>query len=304
MGDIIVRDYHENTLSSVWQYGLIDWDLLHSCLNVVVFSKESWAIFHYDEDVPGGKGAPCPAYSNECVPAGTYILLTPDGEPIDVGLTPMVARQRHPTISNTQSRTDAYRRRVRARDPCCLITGLQVERDDYSRFKAAHIYPRAYVIEWNRKGYPSQITDPAPNSEVGGSSKIDSVQNALLLRSDLHDAWDNYMIAVNPDRGHVVIPFVPGYEDIAGKVLKLDHIQDPNLRPLDALFRDQFLQAVLKNMKGAGEKDDWDHENALGGGSMDLSNQAIWGGKVGKEHLEFEMAHRWHGVLVQQQDGL
>jgi len=35
------------------------------------------------------------------------------------------------------------------------------------------------------------------------------------------------MFAVNPDRGHVVIPFVPGYDDIAGKVLKLDHIADP-----------------------------------------------------------------------------
>ena len=43
---------------------------------------------------------------------------------------------------------DAYRRRVRARDPCWLISGLivQGEEDDYSRFKAVHIFPRAHNI--------------------------------------------------------------------------------------------------------------------------------------------------------------
>lgn len=111
----------------------------------------------------------------------------------------------------------------------------------------------------------------------------------ILLQSDLHDAWDGYKFAVNPDvciflyiyiqyqfltiwfrqRGHVVIPFVPGYEDLAGKVLKLGHITDHNLRPLDDLFRDHFLHGVLKNMKGPGEPT-WDHDDALGGGMVDL----------------------------------
>jgi hypothetical protein len=98
----------------------------------------------------------------------------------------------------------------------------------------------------------------------------------------------------------VVIPFVPGYEDIAGKVLKLDHITDHNLRPLDDLFRDHFLQGVMKNMKGAGEPT-WDYEDALGGGTVDLSRQDIWGGKLGQEHLEFEMAHRLHSRRVAQE---
>lgn len=104
-------------------------------------------------------------------------------------------------------------------------------------------------------------------------------------------------------RGYIVVPFVPGYDDIAGRVLQLDHIQDSNLRPLDVLFRDHFLQAVLKNMKGAGEPS-WDFEDALGDGSMDLSRQDIWGGVLGKAHLEFEMAHRLHGVEIEQQFGL
>ena len=54
-------------------------------------------------------------------------------------------------------------------------------------------------IQWVNKGYPSRITDTATLPELGGPTKIDSIQNVILLRSDLHDAWDNYRFAVNPD---------------------------------------------------------------------------------------------------------
>lgn len=99
-----------------------------------------------------------------------------------------------------------------------------------------------------------------------------------------------------PQRGYVVVPFVAGYDDIAGKILKLDHIQNPNHRPLDELFRDHFLQCVLKNMKGAAEPD-WDHEEAFGDGSVDLS-QEIWASAEGRDHLEFELRQRMHDLEV------
>ena len=38
--------------------------------------------------------------------------------------------------------------------------------------------------------------------------KIDSIQNVLLLRSDLHDAWDSYKFGVNPDVCYVFRAFV------------------------------------------------------------------------------------------------
>ena len=57
---------------------------------------------------------------------------------------------------------------------------------------------------------------------------------------------------------------------------------------------------VLKNMKGAGEPN-WDYEDALGGGLMDLSRSDVWTSKSGKEHLEFEMAHRLHSVVAARQ---
>lgn len=57
-------------------------------------------------------------------------------------------------------------------------------------------------------------------------------------------------------------------------ILKLNHITDHNLRSLDELFRNHFLRAVAKNMKGAGEPT-WDYEGALGDGTMDLSMRDI-----------------------------
>lgn len=53
-------------------------------------------------------------------------------------------------------------------------------------------------------------------------------------------------------------------------------------------------------MKGQGEVT-WDYEEALGGGMVDLTRLDIWGGKKGQEHLEFEMAHRLHGLRVAQE---
>ena len=50
-----------------------------------------------------------------------------------------------------------------------------------------------------RKGYPSKIRDTADEAWVGGPTKIDSVQNVITLRSDLHDAWVNYDFGVDPN---------------------------------------------------------------------------------------------------------
>lgn len=56
-GDVVVRDFDGNVLSSFWQYGLMDWDLFYTCLDAIIFANDSWAIFHYDEHAPGRNGA-------------------------------------------------------------------------------------------------------------------------------------------------------------------------------------------------------------------------------------------------------
>jgi hypothetical protein len=56
----------------------MDWELFYSCLKTTIFSTGDWAIFHYDEDAPGGKkGAICNPDRNVYPDPGTYILLTP-----------------------------------------------------------------------------------------------------------------------------------------------------------------------------------------------------------------------------------
>ena len=100
-----------------------------------------------------------------------------------------------------------YHTRGHARDGKCLIPGLRTQ--TYSHLKVVHIFLRAHDVEvssplicgyrilieliptppqWIRKGYPSEITDTADEAYVGGWTKIDSVQNVITMRSDLHDA--------------------------------------------------------------------------------------------------------------------
>lgn len=59
-----------------------------------------------------------------------------------------------------------------------------------------------------------------------------------------------------------------------GLTLQLDHIVDPNVRPLDELFRDHLLQGVLKHMKGVGEPT-WDYEDNLGDGAFDCRDTRV-----------------------------
>ena len=98
-GDVVLRDFDGNLLSSqppdcinhlrwhltltlvlgFWQYGQMDWGLYYGCLNTIILSAvhSTWAVFHYEEDAPGKKGAICVADRNEYPAPGIYILLTP-----------------------------------------------------------------------------------------------------------------------------------------------------------------------------------------------------------------------------------
>lgn len=140
---------------------------------------------------------------------------------------------------------------------------------------------------------------------MGGPLKIDSVQNVITLRSDLHDAWDNYEFGVDPNKNYRISAFTNGNADINGRYLRLDHIQDPTLRPLDELFTDHFMQGLFKHMKGAGESA-WsyeDYDDAFGDRSFNLSKMNIWGTREGKERLELALADRLFDHRMSQ-DGL
>ncbi|EDR03214.1 uncharacterized protein LACBIDRAFT_331628, partial [Laccaria bicolor S238N-H82] len=112
--------------------------------------------------------------------------------------------QPSPILLHKQSTTEAVY------VPATLAVLSQAVRGDYSRLKAAHIFPRAHNIQWVSRGFPSRITDPAPLAEVGGPAKFDSIQNVLLLPMNLVS-----ILIKLQQRGYVVTPFVAGYDDIA-----------------------------------------------------------------------------------------
>jgi HNH endonuclease len=103
------------------------------------------------------------------------------------------------TISHaTGSRVAAFCEAVRSRDRQCIISGITVPTfrgtSFWDGFEAAHIFPLAYEGHWIDQNYGRWITIPL---STGGS--INSVQNGLLLSSEIHQLFDAYAISINPD---------------------------------------------------------------------------------------------------------
>lgn len=86
------------------------------------------------------------------------------------------------------------------------------------------------------------------------STGADSPQNGMLLDSTVHQFWDSYSIAVNPNDGYRMQSFSPNVWELHGKVM--DPVcRDPD-NPLSvdgALLRWHYEQAVLCNVRRAGE---------------------------------------------------
>lgn len=100
------------------------------------------------------------------------------------------------TISlQSGTRVQAFTNAVRSRDQRCVITGREyLGDDDWVGFEAAHIFPLAYEQYWTNYNYGRWISIIP---DRGGT--INSVQNGLLLRSDIHQRFDLYMFSINPD---------------------------------------------------------------------------------------------------------
>jgi hypothetical protein len=102
----------------------------------------------------------------------------------------------------------SFRTDVRARDGKCFISGLPANLAQIGAwwgFDVAHVFPLAYEGHWNLNNYGRWITIPPRE----GDSIINSVQNGILLRSDLHQLFDNFAVTINPD---VCVPCI-SYKD-------------------------------------------------------------------------------------------
>ena len=74
--------------------------------------------------------------------------------------------------------------------------GLLASSGVWANLEAAHVFPPERENLWDEFGYSMWITNM---DETTGISKIDSVQNGLLIKRDLHSAFDQYLFSINPD---------------------------------------------------------------------------------------------------------
>lgn len=171
--NVILHDFDGNVIAGFWQYGSVSWSTFSLWLKSFIQTEQQWAVFDFYETSPNRHGGQR-SLDSEIVPTGDYILLREDGSPLPVTLTEERARIRQPTHSDTPARREHYCNRTRERDGKCLVTGQRFA--TWSPLRAAHIFPRAHVDEWVRKQSHHLVTDTAPASDVGGSSKIDSAK--------------------------------------------------------------------------------------------------------------------------------
>ncbi|KAH8674455.1 HNH endonuclease-domain-containing protein [Tricladium varicosporioides] len=180
---------------------------------------------------------------------GNYYIDSSD--PIDINNETPLTR----TVSQqTGTRVQAFRDAVRSRDRRCVVSGISAagaRYDVWRGFEAAHIFPLAFEGLWNDYNYGRWIENPLNGENIQGG-KINSVQNGLLLRSGIHQEFDMYGFSINPDDNYKIVHFGFDSENIAGRHLDRRLLDDPQ-RPPDELFRWHFRQAVLINMRGAGE---------------------------------------------------
>ncbi|EFW99391.1 hypothetical protein CMQ_7759 [Grosmannia clavigera kw1407] len=184
----------------------------------------------------------------------------------------------------TGPRLNHFRENVQRRDGRCVVSKLtnnRADRGNWSAFQAAHIFPLAYQQQWIDGDYGRDVTI-VPS--IGG--RINSVQNGLLLLASVHVDFDNYHFSINVDNGYKVVLFEPDNLNIAGQALDRRLLDDPS-RPLDSLLRWHFRQAVLANMRGAGEPI---FENDFPSYS-DMMGEIMEGPKAA-QRMEFELFNR------------
>ncbi len=143
-------------------------------------------------------------------------LLSRDSNPLHPGvyfiradhpvtLTQERALVRSRSASTTGPRVSEFSAEVRKRDGGCVITkqkNPRVHLNEWKGYQAAHVFPLAHLSAWEAGDFDRHITFPPT---TGGT--INSVQNGLLLRSDIHEDFDAYYFSINPDASSALSTF-------------------------------------------------------------------------------------------------
>lgn len=98
---------------------------------------------------------------------------------------------------STGTRSTAFTKAVRLRDRGCVVTKEAqgeslIQAGIWFGFEAAHVFPLAYSALWDDQGFDAAITASESNDD-----SINSVQNGILLRTDLHQLFDSYHFSIS-----------------------------------------------------------------------------------------------------------
>ncbi|KAI0823371.1 hypothetical protein BC628DRAFT_1411660 [Trametes gibbosa] len=275
--NVVIGDYDGYVLAGFYQYGAVSWRTLFGWLSLLFDTADPWIIVGSDSLTP----ARC-LPTNTAVMPGKYIVLAPDGSPIDIKLVSTHARPQLSTLC--RERTRKIDLCARARHKNCLSSGAELS---WCRLQAAHIFSASRPSEKPKQDTISSITEKRPGLPNRTSMKAASLRNMLFLREDLHDAWADYEFGIDPDDDYHIVAFISGHAAIAGQYVEMCTMSDPGTRPFDQLLRDHLIQGVLKHVKGRGERH-WDFST----GAMNLSDVRVWGSVAAKDRLELEFCNR------------
>ena len=110
---------------------------------------------------------------------------------------PWLARTR----SSAGGRVAAFRDAVRARDGGCVITKTRPTKDaggpSWTSLEPAHIFPLAHKAHWDAHDYGRWVAAGAAHKE----DAINSVQNGIMLRTDMRSLFEDCLLSINPDVG-------------------------------------------------------------------------------------------------------
>ncbi|KAI9773442.1 MAG: hypothetical protein M1840_007658 [Geoglossum simile] len=286
-------DGENNEILGFWQNGSVSWGQIAEWMHIAItLPSVQYAVFRCLEsgnpENPATNHGPSVNLSgnNNAVDRGYYVVLSANGEPLDIPITEerAIPRSVSYNLSNPDPRLASFRQRVRERDNCCVVTGVRVPPGDYDSFEAAHIFPVAHLDLWRSGQWSQRIEDDFHDV---GDSKIHSVQNGILLAQHAHTYFDKYKIAINPDDNYKVTCFVDDCWGFDGRYMVRSGYPQ-HYQPLRSLLKYHFRMAVLCNMKARGPEYDWDEDIPPGMDPVaEISNS-----EEGKLRFELVMAER------------
>ncbi|KDQ18486.1 hypothetical protein BOTBODRAFT_28856 [Botryobasidium botryosum FD-172 SS1] len=228
------------------------------------------------------------------VEQGYYDVMSADG-PLQIQNTSTPFFERALTPMATP-RASSFITPLRSRDGKCVITGRSPHAEDWASIKACHIVPLMQPDLFEEKFAPLLANDTLPEDQP-----LNSVQNGLILASEFREHWNRYNFSIDPDDGYRIVWFSGAIGSVAPHPQHAPGLQRTDipgeLRALDEALRWHYMQAVLGNIRGVGDRrnDSWIEGLGLDPGYFDLSRQD-WSHPKHREILESELRVRLYDV--------